>query len=308
MLAKCRHGDINRNKMRWLLLFFLSLFVSCSNSSSGNHAEQTIPQRIISFTPSLTETLFVLGAGNRVLGTTEWCNYPPEAKTRARLGGIGNPNYERILSLNPDLFVISAALGEIAGKVERMGIRVLRVPCDTLADVELSFERVGSAIGKTEEAKKFREDFQTRLKSIQTKLSDRERPKVLLVLERQSGTVLDLSVVGSKNVIDDLIRLAGAQNLFEDALLAYPKMSKEEILTRDPQYILDFSVHGYAEGGNDAQELAAWKALPTLRAVREGNIHIMPEGFDLYPGPRVPQIIEHFASIFHPELFSPQNK
>lgn len=290
-----------------LRLFLVSLglcFFSCGKSRQDSPAPlPKNPQRLVTFTPSLTEIVFALGAGDRVLGTTDWCHYPEEAKKKEKLGGLGNPNYERILELRPELFLIMASQKAIADKVESLGIPVLRVPCETLQDADLAVERVGDALGKLKEARALRQSIQDKLQEIQRKISGSPRPKVLLVLERQPGTVMDISIVGSKNVMDSLIEQAGGQNVFADCPLSYPKASKEEILSRNPEILLDFSVHGYSPQGDDAKELEAWKGLPTLKAVRDGKVFIMPQGFDLYPGPRIPQIVEAFAKIFHPDRF-----
>ena len=286
-------------------LCLASLILSgCSRTEDSESAPRSkTPQRIVTFTPALTETVFALGAGGLVVGRTDWCRYPPETQAVEKLGGLGNPNYERILALKPDLFLVSAALKDIADKVEKLGVPVLRVRWETLQDVEAGVETIGEAIGKKEEGKTLRRRMEEDLARIVKKLEGAPRPPVLLVLERQPGTVLDLSVVGSNNVVDTLIRLAGGDNVFWDSPMAYPKASKEDILVRNPQFVLDFSVHAYSENSDEEKEKEAWKALPTLRAVREDKVVIMPSGFDLFPGPRIPQMAEAFARIFHPERF-----
>lgn len=284
------------------LCFFVTL-AACSRGASPHRSPEEPPQRIVSFKPNLTEIVFALGAGDRVVGVTEWCRYPEEAAKREKLGGLGTLNLERLAQIKPDLFLAAESMGDLCDRVERLGIRTLRVRDLGIEDVDAGVAVIGKALGLEAAADDLRRRMREKLDALAKRLEGAPAVKTLFVLERQPGTVLDISVVGPNNVIDSLIRLGGGQNIFADLPLPYPKASKEEILARDPEYILDFSVHGYSQGGDDAKEKAAWAALPTLRAVREGKIVIMPSGFDLSPGPRMPAIAEAFARILHPDRF-----
>ncbi len=260
-------------------------------------------RRIITYTPSLTETVFALGAGDLVVGNTVWCNYPPEAQKVERVGDILQPSYERIVALKPDLFIVQASLKEIGDKIERLGIAVLRVPILQLEDIAPSIETIAKAIGREARGKELIEEISKTIQEIQRKVEKEKPPEVLLVLERQPGTILDITAVGPNNVIDSLLRIAGGKNVLHDFQSPYPKVSKEEILKRSPEFIFDFSVHGLSDKGNDEEALQSWSSLASVRAVKEKNIVVIPKDFDFYPGPRIGTIAERLARILHPQLF-----
>lgn len=289
--------------MRIPFALFCAFLVACGDPAKQAETPPTPPRSIVSFKPNLTEIVFALGAGDQLIGVTDWCRYPEEAKSKEKLGGLGSIDLERLAKMRPDLCLASTAMPDLCAKVERLGIRTLAVRDLEIEDIDAAIESIGKALHREEAANTLRASMKSQLASLQEKLRGKAPAKTLLVLERQPGTVLDITVVGPRNVIDSLMRLGGGENIFSDAPLPYPKANKEDILARNPEYLLDFSVHGYTEGGDDAKEREAWKALPTLRAVREGKIVIMPPGFDLSPGPRIPQIAQAFARILHPELF-----
>lgn len=289
--------------MKFLFTLFCLFLAACGDSAKPALNPSAPVRSIVSLKPNLTEIVFALGAGNRLVGVTDWCRYPEEAKSKEKLGGLGSIDLERLARIRPDLCLASSTMGDLCERIERLGIRTLQVRDLGIEDVDAGVAQIGKALGREDAANELRQKMKGQLATLAAKLHGRPPKKTLLILERQPGTVLDLTVVGPNNVIDSLIRLGGGENLFADAPLPYPKANKEEILARNPEYILDFSVHGYSQGGEDKKELEAWKTLPTLRAVQESKVVIMPPGFDLSPGPRMPEIAEAFARVLHPELF-----
>jgi len=241
-------------------------------------------RRIIALAPNLSETLFALGLGARVVGVDDYSHWPPEVEKLPRLGGLFNPNLERIVALNPDLALLVPSERDVGEKLRRFGIDSLIVSNETLADIERSFHTVADRCGVPEAgerlAAQWRQDLQ--LDPVAG------APRVLLSTGRPAGRLADLVVAGPDTFLDEMLQRLGAVNAFADAPIRYPEVGMEEIVARAPDVIIELRADPLSPEVA-GQLVEDWKALPQVPAVREGRVKVISGDHVLIPGPRLPQ-------------------
>jgi iron complex transport system substrate-binding protein len=259
-----------------------------------------VPQKIVSLAPSNTEILFALGLGAKVVGVTDYCDYPPEAKEKAHIGGYWTPDVETIVSLAPDLVVAQALhQSEVIPKLEGYGLNVIVLEPVTVAEVLDAINLVGHITGNTKEAASLVKSLQSRIDKVTDKtkgLSESEKPGVLYITWHEP-----LMSVGYGNIGDDLIVKAGGANIFH-ALEGGPTVSLEEVLQANPDVIIAGIGMGTGEDLplqfiNEESRLAGTNA--------RLNDHVYSISIDLSgrAGPRIVDALEQFARFIHPELF-----
>ena len=255
--------------------------------------------RIVSLAPSTTETLYALGLGDRIVGVTDFCNYPPEARDKTRVGALLRPGYERIIELKPDLVL---ALPEyVKGKDDllRLGLNIEMVNNKNVADVLDCISSVGQLCGVAESAKLLRDQTVNRLSTIRQKSAAAgRRPRVLAAIGRTVGQrgLAEVYVCGAGSFHDELIGLAGGANAVE--LDDYPMLSAEGIMRIDPDVIIDL-IPGPGDDAAAETYGADWKALPSLSAVRNDRVYVLGGDHVLIPGPRFVQVVEDLAELLH---------
>ncbi|RII00399.1 cobalamin-binding protein [candidate division NPL-UPA2 bacterium Unc8] len=255
---------------------------------------EEVPQRIVSLAPSNTEILFALGLGNKVVGVTEFCNYPETALDIEKVGGWLPFDLERVVALEPDL-VLAAALHERKGipALERVDITVFALVPKTLNEVLSNITLVGEITGKSEKAIRLVTDLEDRIRAITEKtmtLTDEQRPRVLYIVWHDP-----LLVAGSGTFADDLINKAGGKNIAYD-LTQWAGIDLETVIARNPQLII--APHR-AAGVKDKLRLG----LGVTDAFRENRVYLVEEDLFDRPGPRLVDALEELTKFIHPELF-----
>lgn len=263
------------------------------------------PRRIISAAPSITEMLYALGAGDRVVGVTSFCHYPDEVREKTKVGSYLNPNMEAILSLRADLVVVLEEHGELRGQLERVGLNVMAIQHNDIAGIERSLidlaKRLGDPPAGAREAAKVNEG----LARIRERAAALPKRKTIFVIGRTPGTVQDLMVVGQGPFLNELIQAAGGTNLFADAIGYYPRIPREEIYAGAPEVIIDMGDMAVTDGVTEAHKRSVvelWeRAFPKLPAVREKRVYAVAEDHFVVPGPRVVAAAEALLRMIHPE-------
>ena len=260
----------------------------------------TTPQRIISLAPSITEILFALGVGDRVVGVSTYCDYPPEATRIDRIGTFLQPNVERILAKRPDL-IIGVPSPDNRAPVERLealGLRVLIVDPERIDDVFKAIRTIADAVGIPERGAELVARIQRDMAAVTAKLDDAPRPRVLMLVGRSP-----FIAAGPGTFQAQLVELARGDNLTATASQPWPSVTLEFIVAHAPEVIIDASM-GSEESADRASALAFWNDFPTVPAVRDQRIY----GYHAYellrPGPRVAQTLETVARFIHPERFA----
>ncbi len=310
--------SMNFIKIIATILFMLSLVIlsttACTTSEepSGNttisitdnigrvvHLDKT-PERIISMAPSNTEMLFALGLADKIVGTTNYCNYPPEAADKETVGGFSTPDLEKILDLDPDLvFAGGMHEEEVVPELERRGLKVLIIAPETINDVLEVISLIGKATGAEDTASQLVNDIENRINVISNKVAsftDEDKPSVLYVTWHEP-----LYTLGQGTITHELIELAGGINLFAD-IEDHDQTNLEEVLDRNPEVILASTGHGDAldaplEWANTEERLRETDARKNDR-VYQVNADIVTR-----PGPRIVEGLEQIAELIHPELF-----
>ena len=252
------------------------------------------PARIVSLAPSITETVFVLGEGDRLIGVTDYCDYPPEATRKAHIGGISNPNFEAILALRPDL-VIATSESNYAEHVERLvslglPVYVVRpVDWETVLD---SIERIGDILGRDAVGRARVTAMRREADAIGRAVAGLPRPRVLYVVWPNP-----LIAPGRDTLINDLIRRAGGDSVTGDEPLLYPRLSLETVVERRPDRII------VGRHGQETVEelLRGWERLGSVTAVREGRVYGVDGNLVHRPGPRMVEALRALARVIHPE-------
>lgn len=248
------------------------------------------PHRIISLAPSITETLFTLGAGDQVAAVTDFCNYPPEAGKKSRVGGITNPSIEAIVGLDPDLIILSMEgnVREDFSKLLGVGVPVFVTNPRTLAGIHKSIQDLGLLTGRTTDASRLIKTMRMREDSIGLLVSSRKQ--VLLIVSLQP-----LIVVGSKTFLEDLLETAGGLNIAGTSPSAYPILSREAVVAADPEVIIVMS--DVLADINELQRFfPEWSA---LRAFRTRQVFRIDSDVVSRPGPRAVEGLDSLYRIIH---------
>ena len=258
-----------------------------------------IPQRIVSLAPSNTEILFALGLNDSIVGVTDWCDYPPEALEKDSIGDFYPPNIEAIVAMEPDL-VVAANIhkDEYVPQMESLGLKVIVLDPKTVDEVIDAIAIAGEATGTEDAASQLAEDMQARIDDVQSLvsgLSEEEIPRVFYVIWHDP-----LMTVGNDTLQDEVIQLAGGQNIFDD-LSGYPVVDLETILDRDPQVIIVGSGHDVEQDAT-FQWVQNEARLRDTEAAREGMIFKIDADLVDRPGPRIVDGIEEMLELIHPEL------
>ena len=324
-MAPCSHGAFLFSAMRIIHIratlaagwFLLGAAVVCAQTPAPVPAKavetyvefhdelgrlvrlRAAPQRIVSLAPSLTETVFALDLGARLAGVTDYCDYPAEARTRARVGGPINPNLEQIVSLHPDVVLATKTLNraETVEALDRLGIPVYTTDPRTVEDVVASARRLGEVLGAKSNGEALAAGMERRLAELARRLAGRTPRRVFFVVW------LDPIIsTGQKTFLADALRHAGADSVVA-AAQDWPQINLEEVLRQNPDYLVFAGAHQDDPQGT----IGALRKRPgwsSLEAVREGHFAVVSDALDR-PAPRMLDAIEDLARQLHPEAFPP---
>ncbi len=290
----------------WFLIAFLTivLVLTACNPAERTPTTQYVtddlgrlvaingtPQRIVSLAPSNTEILFALGLGDKVVGVTDYCNYPPEALNKTKVGEYANPDIEKIVALNPDL--ILAGYGnpiEVVYTLAGLGLTVYGIKTTDLNDLLNDIRTVGKITGKEAEANALTSQMESRITAITAVTSQLEqRPRVFYIL--WNGP---LWTAGSGTFINELIEKAGGVNICQN-ITGYSEVSLEYVLACNPEIII--TSQGSYDWAMNATELVGTNASQT------GRIYTLNDDLVQRPGPRLVEGLEWFAHYIQPEIF-----
>ncbi len=259
------------------------------------------PRRIVSISPGMTEIIFALGEGDRLVGVTDFCDYPAGAADKERIGGMTNPSIEKVVGLDPDLTLITrGAPIEVVKALRAAGLPVIGKSAATLADVIKLVRDIGGYLDVNAEAERVAEGLQLRLSSVKQQAEglypDGDGPSVLMIIGLEP-----VFVAGPGSFVDDMIELCGGRNVVggegEEEVSAWPQYSLERIVEHDPEVILSaLSGHEMDEGGTLARlrGLAGWCE---LTAVKRGRVHDIDGDIMLRTGPRLLDGLEETARL-----------
>lgn len=255
-----------------------------------------IPRRIVSLAPSVTEMLYALGAGDRIVGVTQLCDYPPEAVGKPKVGHQA-ANLETVVALKPDVIIAPQGFlsSEVLEQVERLKIPLMLLRAQTVDDILGQLITLGRLVDRQKAAIEVVTTLRARLQAVKAVLTGRARTRVLYVLSMEP-----LITVGPETFLHHVIELAGGANIASDAQTDYPRLSMETVLVRNPEVLVFPSgdQEGIAESDRDW-----WRRWPMLSAVQSGRLVEMPSVLLDRPGPRLIDGLERLARALHPDAY-----
>ena len=262
---------------------------------------EEVPKKIISLAPSNTEILYALGLENKLVGVTEYCDYPESAKDKPQIGGFSTVDIEKVVAIQPDL-VLAANIhrDEIVPELERLGFAALTLDPGNIGEVVEAIQLIGRATDEQDKALQVVAEMQERIKSITDKtasLTEMQKPRVFYILWHDP-----LKTVGRGSRINELIVKAGGINIAGNLEGDYPTMSLEAVIMADPQVIVAGSGHG--SGQNLPLDFVmAESRLEEVAARRDNRVYSIDSNLTSRPGPRIVDGLEELAIMIHPELF-----
>ncbi len=259
-----------------------------------------LPQRIIPMAPNIAETLFALGAGDRVAGVSEYTSYPPEAKAKPCVGALFNPDLERITALRPDLVIVQDRHERVEALCRTRGIALLRVNMARVASILEGIETLGQRLGAETQARELTDRIRRKLDAVRARAANRPPVRVLICVDRTPGTLKNLFTVGRDSFLSEMVEIAGGENIFNDVARDYFSPSLEEVVLRKPDVIIETRPGQFGDEAARRKLIADWDAMPNLPAVRAGRVTVLTEDYIVVPGPRVGLIAERLASALHP--------
>ncbi len=266
-------------------------------------AGQSTPKRIVTLVPSMTEVLFAIGAGDEVVGVSSYDRFPPEVMSKPRVGALLDPDFERILSLKPDLVVVYATQNDLIDRLKRVGIPIFVSKHAGLADVTASIREIGARLGRTERAAQVAGAIDRDLEEIRTRVAGRPRPKTALIFGREPGTLRAIYASAGFGFMHDMLLAAGGEDVFGDVRRENIQVTVEVLLARAPEVIIE--VHP-AEGWTPERllkEQMVWNSLSSLPAVKSKRVHLLADDRLWAPGPRVAEGVRRLAEMLHPAAF-----
>jgi len=256
--------------------------------------------RIVALAPSSIEIVCALGACGQLVGVGSYATYPQEVRSLPSVGGLYDPDLERILTLHPDVLITRGRSDLLRQFCNEHRIRVYQDPADRLADIDRAVREIGDLIGRKEEAAGLCKQMADGLDAIRRKLADAPRVRVLLTLDPfESGR--EITTVGQGPYLTDLVEIAGGTNVFGDVDVAYPQVGPEEVLARQPEVILELTPGRPADRAAQAAAVERWRVLGAIPAVAAGRVYVLPDDCLVTPSPRIVQAARRLAACLHPE-------
>ncbi|HZP48683.1 MAG TPA: helical backbone metal receptor [Vicinamibacterales bacterium] len=255
------------------------------------------PHRVVSLIPAVTEMIFAIGDGARLAGVSSYDRYPPDVQAIERVGGLLDPNIEKILSLRPDLVILYATQLELKARLARAGIPFYSYEHRGLADITQTLRAVGARIGSADAANRLASTMESELAAISRAAAGRPRPKTMLVFGREPGSLRGIVASGGIGFLHDMLVVAGGDDVFGDLKRQSVDVTTEMVLARRPEVIIELR-YGDRLPAADAQRIAReWDALPAVPAVRDHRVHVLVGDQFVVPGPRVVDATRAFAAV-----------
>jgi len=274
------------------LIFVFIIIGNCKKISHGKSRKKENPTKIITLAPALTEIVYLLDCGKSIIGNTVFCNYPPDAKTKQKVGGFLDINSEIILKLNPELII---SYPEHRDKLRILGnrIEILTVKHISVSDILNSIKAIGKRIGKYKKAN-------TIVESIKSGLYGKQRVKnakrVLFIADRNSDSLRTMYIIGKRGFLNELLNLSGGINVYNGSI-PYPSISIESVTAMNPDIIIELSF--YKNENRKRSTLKLWNEYPMIKAVKNKKIYFLTEDFWQKPGPRIIEIATKLREIIN---------
>ena len=272
------------------------------------------PKRIISMTPVGTEILFALGQGDNIIGVTNFCDYPPEANKKPKMGDFAALNFESLMAMKTDLLLLQDMHMQFTPQLDRLKIPYIVMKQNTIDEICDSITRLGKICSAQDKAQKLVSGILADVKMVTSKVKGLDKPKVLLCVSRELSEkqINTFYVAGNNNFYGEMIALAGGENAVTEKKISYPQVSLEGLMTINPNVIIDLvgdKTFYHSKDKIDVDTIfnekylkGQWQRSAKVDAVNKGRIYIMQGTVYLRPGARSGMILKAFAKAIHPEV------
>lgn len=270
----------------YLLLLTTLGLVSLSACQQPTSEIPVHPQRIVSLRPNLTEILFALGAGNRVVGDTDYCIWPEAAKQLPKIGSYLFPDLERIMALQPDLVVTNkeSSTARFVATLKQAGIPVLVMETRHVKDIYQTIATLGKLLDLEQSATALQERIQETFTRVQNTIKNQKAKTALIVIQRRP-----IIIAGRNSYFNEILEAAGARNAAADLKVPYPQISMEEVIAWQPDVILDIDPNS---------SVTSWAAFANIPAVHDKQVYLLSPNL-FRPGPRIGQAAEMIAHALY---------
>jgi len=259
----------------------------------------------VSLVPAVTEMLFAIGAGPQVVAVSSYDHFPPEVDALPKVGALINPDTERILAMRPDLVVVYGSQNDVEARFKKAGIQTFNYRHGVTDAILGTFDTItalGAATGHEAQARELVVRITTGLDRVRMRVAGRDRPRTMLVIGRQPGTLQGIYVQGGSGFLNELLEIAGGQNVFEDVKRESVQPSSETMLRRAPDVLLELRATEPA-GDYPGGDLSVWNTLASIPAVRDRRLHSIVGDYVVVAGPRLAEGAEAVARTLHPDAF-----
>ena len=277
------------------ILSFIIVIILVSCYRTDNSTNQT-EIRIISLSPHITEIIYALDADSNLVAVTDFCKYPTAAKENESIGGLLNPNIEKIVSLKPTHLFGVPSHSKLNQEISKFGLKILMMPNETLSDIQNIISIISDTLRIPESGKKLNESIQNNIN--QLKKDQNANFTAMLVIGREKGSVKNITVAGPNTFLNETWELAGGINIFNDLKNKYATVNIEEIIKRNPEIIIEFNMN-LPEGIIKTDSGKEWKYLNSVNAVKQKMMFEIGGNYSLIPGPRVVNLAKDFSKILN---------
>jgi len=247
--------------------------------------------------------IFAIGAGDRLAAIGSYDRFPPEAMRLPRVGGLIDPDTERIVALRPDLVILYNTQVELKQQLDRAAIPYYSYEHRALPDITQTIRSIGARIGAGARADALASDMNRSLAAVRASVAGRPRPRTMLVFGRDPSSLRNINASGGYGFLADLLDVAGSDNLFADIDRQSVQASTEMVLARRPDVIIELRYGDSLKTADIPRELEAWNTLASVPAVRNRRVHVLVGDEFVVPGPRIVLAAARLARTIHPEAF-----
>jgi len=275
------------------ILSFIIVIILVGCYKSDNSTNQT-KIRIISLSPHITEIIYALDADTDLVAVTDFCKYPATAQKKESIGGLLNPNIEKIVNLKPThLFGVPSHL-KLNQDLSKFGLDILMMPNETLTDIQSIISIISDTLRISDSGKKLNESIQNNINQLKKDLN--ENYTAMLVIGREKGSVNNITVAGPNTYLNEIWNLVGGINIFSDLENKYTTVNIEEIIKRNPDIIIEFNMNS-PEGITNTNPGIEWQFLNSVNAIKQKKIFEIGGNYSLIPGPRVVKLAKDLSHI-----------
>jgi iron complex transport system substrate-binding protein len=276
-------------------IIVLAIAVYLFGCSSNNQDVSQKDMRIISLSPHITEIIYAIGADSNLVAVSDFCRYPPAAQKKEKIGGLIDPNIEKIVALKPSLIIGVPAHAKLNSDLRQFDLSIVMLTNETVDDVLTTIDSIGILCTRKQAANELIDTIQDMLSALKN-APKKQSPSALLVIGREKGSLKNITAAASNTFISEMWHLAGGKNAFPNLPSRYAMLNLEAIITRNPDVIIEFAIDDSAQVIRQTAE-SEWNKLNSVKAIKRGHIFRVSGNHTLIPGPRLTVLAGQFKEI-----------